>query len=238
MDELVRFGFTQTESRVYVALLRVSPATGYTVAREAALARANTYGALETMAARGVVTRLPGSPARWVAEDPDALMGRLGHESQRRLERLAQQLSAVERRGAQAARANVELLGDRSAVLDRVRACALSARDELLAVVGPWVSEVYADLGQVRHAHAAERLLSLGSPAPAGALVRSVPPGEIESYWGGLPIAIVADRRRAVCALENRSGTTGVATNHPAVVPFVRHLLRRELASAAAQGRS
>lgn len=238
VEELLRFGFTPTESRVYVALLRLSPATGYAVAREAALARANTYGALETMAARGVVTRLPGSPARWVAEDPDALLGRFGRESQQHLERLARQLSAVDRRGGQPAPAAVDLLQDRAAVLDRVSAWALSAREEILAVVGPWVSDVYADLGQARVPRTAVRLLSLGSPAPAGALVRKVSAAEIQSYWGGLPVAMVSDRRRAVCALESGSVTTGVATTHPAVVPFIRHLLRRELASAASQGAS
>ncbi|HXY19933.1 MAG TPA: helix-turn-helix domain-containing protein [Gemmatimonadales bacterium] len=237
MDELLRFGFTPTESRVYVALLRHSPATGYAVAREAALARANTYGALESMAARGFVTRLPGSPARWVAEDPDTLLGRLGRETQQQLQRLAQQLSAVERRSAQPGPAAVELLAERSAVLDRVAEWARGAREELLAVVGPWASDVYQDFVRARGARTAVRLLSLGEPAPEGALVRAVSPADIRSYWGGLPIAVVTDRRRAVCALETGSGTTGVATTHPAVVPFVRHLLRRELASAA-QGTS
>ena len=65
--------------------------------------------------------------------------------------------------------------------------------------------------------------------------MRAVPESQIESYWGGLPIAVVADRRRAVCAVASAVGATGVATEHPAIVPFVRHLLRRELASAAAQ---
>jgi sugar-specific transcriptional regulator TrmB len=233
--ELDRFGFTATESKVYLALLRLSPATGYAVARESGLARANTYSALETMATRGVVTRLPGRPARFVAEDPDTLVGRLGRESQRDLERLSQKLASVER-GLEVLRApTVELLMDRAAVLDRVAACARAARGELLAVVGPWVSEVFPDLALRRRSHAVLRVLSLGSPAPPGALVRTVPESEIESYWGGLPIAVVADRRRAVCAVAGAGGATGVATEHPAIVPFVRHLLRRELASAAAQ---
>lgn len=233
--DLERFGFTATEGKVYLALLRLSPATGYAVAREAGLARANTYGALETLATRGVVTRLPGRPTRFVAEDPDTLVGRLGRESQRNLEQLARQLATVERRREVLLPPPVELLADRSAVLDRVSACARSARAELLAVVGPWVPEVFPDLAGPRRSRTVLRVLSLGSPAPAGALVRPVPPADIESYWGGLPIAVVADRRRGVCAVARGTGATGVATEHPAVVPFLRHLLRRELASAAAQ---
>jgi sugar-specific transcriptional regulator TrmB len=231
--DLERFGFTSTESRVYIALLRLSPATGYAVAREAGLARANTYGALETMASRGVVSRLPGRPARFVAEDPETLVGRLGRESQRDLDQLAQWLSAVERRRDAAAVPPVTLLPDRDTVLDRCIACARSAQQELLAVVGPWASELFPDLARGRRSRVAVKVLSLGSPAPGGAVVRPVPAPEIEAYWGGLPIAVVADRRLAVCAVASAAGAIGVATAHPALVPFVRHLLRRELASAA-----
>ena len=232
---LERFWFTATESKVYVALLRLSPATGYAVAREAGLARANAYSALETMTTRGVVTRLPGRPTQFVAEDPATLVGRLGQESQRDLEQLARQLATVERRREGPLAPAGELLSDRPAVLERVGACARAAREELLAVVGPWVPELFRDLAGPRRSRTVLRVLSLGSPAPAGALVRPVSAPDIESYWGGLPIAVVADRRRAVCAVASGNGATGVATEHPAVVPFVRHLLRRELASAAAQ---
>ena len=231
---LERFGFTSTEGRVYVALLRLSPATGYAVAREAGLARANTYAALETMAARGIVTRLPGRPARFVAEDPGTLVGRLGRESQRDLDQLARWLSEVERQPATAA-APVALLPDLDAVLESCTVCARGAQEELLAVVGPWAAALYPELAHGRRPRAVVKVLSLATPAPVGAVVRPVPSAEIEAYWGGLPIAVVADRRRAVCAVASGTVATGVATEHPALVPFVRHLLRRELASAATQ---
>jgi len=236
--ELERFGFTSTESRVYLALLRQSPATGYVVAREAGLARANAYSALESLAARGAVSRLPGRPARFVAEEPEALVSRLGRESQRDLERLARSLAGVARRVPADAGQAVVLLHDRGAVLERCASCARAAREELLAVVGPWVSELFADLAVSRRSRVAAKVLSLGTPAPAGALVRPVVPAEIESYWGGFPVALVADRRRAVCAVGRGDTAVGIASDHPALVPFVRHLLRREIATAAAQGSS
>jgi len=229
---LERFGFTSTESKVYVALLRLSPATGYAVAREAGLARANAYGALETLATRGVVARLPGRPARFVAEDPATLVGRLGRDSQRDLELLARSLAGVERRTDIGPTASLTPLPDRAAVMARCAACARDAREEVLAVTGPWASDLSADLAVRGQSRPVFRVLSLGSPAPTGALVRPVPTSEIKAYWGGLPIALVADRRRAVCAVLTDSAATGVATEHPALVPFIRHLLRREVASA------
>ncbi len=231
--DLRRFGFTPTEGRVYVALLKVSPATGYTVAREAGLARANAYAALERLAARGVASRLPGRPARYVAAEPATVTGKLDREWKRDLESLAEQLSAVERREAPPTAALHEGVADRAALLDRVGACARATRQELLAVVGPWASDCYAELIRAK---GTVRILSLGSPAPDRAHVRDTRPDEIAAYWGGLPVALVSDRRVAVLGLfADGPLATGIMTSHPAEVPFIRHLLRRELAAAASQ---
>lgn len=233
--DLVQFGFTATEARVYRALLRISPATGYAVAQSAKLARANSYDALGGLAARGAVTRLPGRPVRYVAADPDALVGRLRREFTNGLDSLGEALNRIRRAESTPALPVVELIADRAELIERAADCARGARAELLAVVGPWAGEIFTDLAAVRGGVNA-RLLSLGVPAPAGAVVRDVPARDIETYWGGLPIALVADRRRAVCGLILRdAGAAGIATEHPGVIPFLRHLLRRELASASPQ---
>src|SRR5204863_10093988 len=57
--DLTPFGFTPTESLVYATLLKLGPATGYSVARSAHLARANAYSALEGLTARGAASRTP-----------------------------------------------------------------------------------------------------------------------------------------------------------------------------------
>lgn len=233
--DLVRFGFTPTQARVYRALLPISPATGYAVAQSAKLARANSYDALEGLAARGAVTRLPGRPVRYAAADPEAVVGRLRREFTGALDALAEGLNQIRRSESQPALPAVESIADRASLLERAADCTRGARAELLAVVGPWAAEIFADLAAIR-VGVNVRLLSLGTPAPAGAVVREVPARDIEMYWGGLPVALVADRRRAVCGLVLRDqGAAGIATEHPGVTPFLRHLLRRELASASPQ---
>ncbi len=232
---LIRFGFTPTEAKVYLALLQVSPATGYAVAQAAKLARANSYDALEGLAARGAVTRLPGRPVRYAAVEPEALIGRLRREFSGSLDALARELSEIRRAEPARGLPVVESIADRAALLGRAADCARGARAELLAVAGPWAAEIFADLEGLRDGVSA-RLLFLGAPAPAGAAVRAVPARDIEAYWGGLPIALVADKRRAVCGVMlPDANAAGIATEHPGVIPFVRHLLRRELASASPQ---
>lgn len=231
--DLARFGFTSTEAKVYLALLPISPATGYAVAQAAKLARANTYDALEGLAGRGAVTRLPGKPVRYAALDSDALVLRLRREYSSDLDSLADALSRVRQVQSGTGLASVESLADPASLFARAIDCARSARSELLAVVGPWAKEIFADLAAGR-GRVNVRVLSLGMPAPADAAVREIPTRDIEAYWGGLPVALVADRRRAVCGVVRGEGdAAGIATEHPGVIPFVRHLLRRELASAS-----
>jgi sugar-specific transcriptional regulator TrmB len=231
--DLGRFGFTPTEGRVYAALLRVGPATGYAVARAARLARANAYGAMESLAGRGFAARLPGRPARYVAAEPETVVARLDAEWKRDLARLTDSLAALQHGGAAGAGWAVELLSDRHALMDSFASCTRGATDELLAVVGPWAADLYGDLEAGGRSRITSRILSLGTPAPARAQVREVPADEILAYWGGLPLAVVADRRRAVLGLASGEVANGIATAHPAVVPFVRHLLRRELATTS-----
>ena len=231
--ELISFGFTPTEAKVYLALLGISPATGYAVAQAAKLARANCYDALQGLAVRGAVTRLPGRPTRYAVVDPDALVGRLRREYTSGLDSLARSLSDVRRAAPAPGLPIVQSLADRASLLERAADCARLARAELLAVVGPWAADIFGDLETLRGGVSA-RLLSLGAPAPAKAVVRDVPAGDVEAYWGGLPIALVSDRRRAVCGIVLPAGdAAGIATEHPGVVPFVRHLLRREFAPAS-----
>jgi sugar-specific transcriptional regulator TrmB len=233
--DLHRFGFTTTEARVYIALLGITPATGYAVAQAAKLARANAYDALETLAARGAVTRLPGRPSRYAALDPESLVGRLRRDFSTGLDALARTLGQLRQAGAPGGVHAVAPITDRASLVAQVTDCAGGARTELLAVLGPWISDAYADLESLR-AGVSARVLSLGAPAPTGAMIRPVPAREMEAYWGGLPVALVADRRWTVLGIVSGSAAaTGIATDHPAVMPFVRHLLRRELASASPQ---
>lgn len=97
--DLTPFGFTPTESLVYQALLKLGPATGYAVAREARLARANAYGALEGLVGRGAATRAAGRPAVYRSVEPTALLAQLAAAQGAALDRLAQALRQAAAQG-------------------------------------------------------------------------------------------------------------------------------------------
>lgn len=51
----MRIGFTEYEAKVYLALLRTNPATGYQVSKESGVPRSMVYDALSRLHARGAV---------------------------------------------------------------------------------------------------------------------------------------------------------------------------------------
>lgn len=99
--DLTPFGFTRTESLVYVTLLRLGPSTGYAVARAAHLARANAYSALEGLVTRGAASRTPrpDRPARYRPTDPQGLLAQLATAQGEALDRLGRELRDISRPG-------------------------------------------------------------------------------------------------------------------------------------------
>src|SRR5688500_8684561 len=93
--DLTRFGFTPTESLVYEVLLTGGPGTGYAIARAAGLARANAYGALEGLVAKGAARVELGRPRRYRPEAPAGLIARISNNHGLALERLSSELDQI-----------------------------------------------------------------------------------------------------------------------------------------------
>lgn len=235
MTSLERFGFTPTETRVYEVLLRLGASTGYAVSKKAGLARANTYQALDGLVRRGAARRSATIPAKYAALAPDAVIGELERGMRRDLDSLHQVLRALPREGAveQTAVTSFDAWPDfEGAAVSAVR----GAREEILAVAGPW-SPALLDAVADAARRVATRAVSLGDPAPAGLPVRAVAEADLIGYWSGLPVAVVVDRTLALSGTRDSGGSgRGIVTTHGGVVPFVRHLLRRELAGGQEHG--
>src|SRR3546814_17605368 len=74
-------GFTEYEARVYVQLLRHSPATAYEIAKAASVPRPNTYHALEALAKRGAVLPVSENPIRYVAANPREFLDSISRQT-------------------------------------------------------------------------------------------------------------------------------------------------------------
>jgi sugar-specific transcriptional regulator TrmB len=213
--DLTPFGFTATESRLYGTLLHLGSATGYAVARAARLARANAYGALDGLVARGGATRTPGRPARYRPADPASLLARLAAQQGEAIERLSRALQDVRQPGEPETR-SVE--GTRALANLVLQVVGRAER----RVEGVVATELFrATLPAWRRA--AERtsleLCIAGTLPPEAATfaARAVP----ETF----PTLVLVDERHTVAAIGDDVGRIGIWSSHPAVAAIARAAL-------------
>jgi HTH-type transcriptional regulator, sugar sensing transcriptional regulator len=93
--DLKRLGFTEYEARVYIQLLRQSPATAYEVSKSSNVPRPNTYHALDALAQRGAVLPVNENPVRYVAADPEALFETISRQTRALCANISDRLSAM-----------------------------------------------------------------------------------------------------------------------------------------------
>jgi predicted transcriptional regulator len=95
LSDLRALGFTDYEAKVYVQLLRQSPATAYEISKNAGVPRPNTYNALESLAQRGVVLPVSEGPVRYVAAPPGQLLNDLTRRTTAICDRVSARLAAM-----------------------------------------------------------------------------------------------------------------------------------------------
>jgi len=96
LEDLQAIGLTEYEAKVYVALLRDSPATGYQLSKQAGVPRSMVYEALGRLQARGAVLTTDESRATLYRPlPPDVLLNRYDQEQRRLTSSLREELSTL-----------------------------------------------------------------------------------------------------------------------------------------------
>ncbi|MGH7591412.1 MAG: TrmB family transcriptional regulator [Gemmatimonadales bacterium] len=212
MIDLTSFGFTPTESRMYAALVRHGPGTGYSLARSTGLARANAYSALEGLVAKGAARADGDRPKRYRPEAPTTLLARLSNAQGEALDRLGAALANVTASGDPAvvevtsARGLLQLLTREIArANERVWLCA---PPEAFPILAPALRRAQAQVPIVDLRSTGAVTLEF---AEVGALTEPVD-------WPGEPILCVVDRRSALLAVRTGESIQGQWSSTPAFV--------------------
>lgn len=93
LSGLRQLGFTDYEARIYLQLLKSSPATAYEIAKNAGVPRANAYAALEALSQRGAVLPVNEEPLRYVAAPPKTLFESISRQTRALCRDLSGELS-------------------------------------------------------------------------------------------------------------------------------------------------
>jgi HTH-type transcriptional regulator, sugar sensing transcriptional regulator len=96
LSDLIAVGFTEYEAKVYLALLRESPATGYQLGKSAGIPRSMVYEALGRLHVRGAILKSDDQrTSLYRPLPPDVLLNRYDQEHHQRIENLRASLRAL-----------------------------------------------------------------------------------------------------------------------------------------------
>lgn len=76
IDKLKELGFNTYEAKVYLALLKHHPATGYEISKESGVPQARAYDTLKALESSNVVVAIGGKPVTYMPIRPDELLDR------------------------------------------------------------------------------------------------------------------------------------------------------------------
>lgn len=77
IDALMSLGFTQTEAKVYCAMVPEESANGYQIAKTLNLSRSSVYAALENLLEKGAIHSIPGKVNDYTVVEPELLLDKI-----------------------------------------------------------------------------------------------------------------------------------------------------------------
>lgn len=223
IEEMKHLGFTGAAAQIYIFLLQFPHSTGYEISKGIGLPRANTYQALETLAAKEHITAVSKDPVRYAALPPALLLRRVQEETRQRCQHLEQELTALEkpdtpghfwelRERSRIEQRLIELIGTatrRIAAslwvedLDRLTEPLQAARQRGCTIILNLFGEARVDFATIYQHEAPEKVI------------------------GGHVVALVVDFSEALVASLD-TPATGVVTENLTLVRVVEKLIRDE----------
>jgi sugar-specific transcriptional regulator TrmB len=240
-DDLRALGFTDYETRAYLALLKDSPATAYQVSKESGLPRANVYPALESLTNKGAAQPVTETPVRYVPVPPEVLFARLLQDVDAQCRRVASKLSCLRQHSSE--EYVWSLKGDET-IRDKIEGMIGSSRSHI------WIKAHARMLEPHREAllRAAERgvqviLILFGDPESLAEFTLD-PPSRVYMHEGnglevGLAntlITVTRDFEEAL-TVNTAEGGFGAYTRNVPVVNMAESLIRHEIYLAEIFGR-
>ena len=215
-------GFTANAARVYLALLKHNPATGYELAGSSGVPRSAIYNLLATLESQGLVSALRGKPARYVPLPPESLCRLLEARFSRGIEELQDSLSHLEGLEPPAPTWTVQGYTE---MLDHARSLIGSAEQSIH--ISLWRREAEALAGPLRKAQESGVRVVLFSftPLPEGVgdqLSYGIPEERLEQYWSHRIILLVDNCRVLVGGTGRGERSRVVVTEEEALVEMAR----------------
>ncbi len=218
VDSMKALGFTASDAKAYVALIRSSPATGYEVAARSGVPRSAIYGVLKGLEARGVVALVEETPARYAPLDPERLAGIVRGRVEREVQSLTTALSELPR---PAEAGSLWRVRGYDRILERAEELIDAAADGVfLSAWGREVDRLAPALRRAGERGVYTLLFSFSSTAKdvGDAYTYGLSEADLEEFWDHRIVLVVDGREVLMGGAEQTPGCTAVVTTEPDIV--------------------
>ena len=228
LERLREIGLGDYEAKLYVALVKRSPATGYELARASGVPSSKVYEVLGRLQEKDLVFVADGARGkRYIPADPDDFIDRYARRLTRALDGLRDELRAV---GSEEPVGYIWNVHGRDALLERAR--DLLARAEGTMLLSAWDDELDALADEIGAAHRRRvrvAVIAYGTRRVDAAAVYVHPIKDtIQHEKGGRGLTLCADSRVALVGLVAADGSASGAWSHnhgfvTAVEDYLKH---------------
>ena len=226
---LNQIGFTEYEAKVYLALLRENPATGYQLSKESGVPRSMVYEALKRLHNRGAALEtVEGRATLYSPLPPQVLLNRHQMEHQQLLADLREGLAELYTATADD---RVWTIGGKTAVLAYAAKLIQEAQSDLyLVLTDADLEPLRADITTAHERGVTIYTLLTGEGVLACGQVAYHPPLESELQGITATLLVDADDREVLIAGSNpRQETTATITRNQDLVLISRQFVWMEM---------
>ena len=213
--DLMEFEFTNNEAKIYLALLKKQPATGYELASSSGVPRSAVYGILKRLSSRGIINAIQENPTRYVGLAPEKLCSMLKDRFENTLGSLE---SSLDKWSSPSQVSNIWQFHDRRAIMGHAQQLIASAESFVAASI--WESDA-------RELHdclteAANRKVELLHfsftelpDLPGTVYCYGIPEDKLNQHWDK-QLCLIVDNTSTLIARTGRDGSAhGLVTDAP-----------------------
>ncbi|MCA9539960.1 MAG: TrmB family transcriptional regulator [Myxococcales bacterium] len=185
-------GYTGSDARTYITLLRGHPATGYELAARGGIPRSAIYSVLKRLERAGLVNAVKGKPARYVPIPPDRLADHLKTRFARDLESFERAVAQV--MGPQSDAVTWTVTGYEAVLAEAERLIAGAQRRVIASLWRREAQRLAPAFGRAREAGVAVTLFSFTDlpPSLGDVLCYGIDEARLGEHWPRR-IILVAD---------------------------------------------
>jgi sugar-specific transcriptional regulator TrmB len=228
LADLNAIGFTEYEAKVYLALLKEHPATGYQLSKQAGIPRSMVYEALGRLDVRGAVLKTEEAKATlYRPMPPDALLDRLENDHQHRIRVLRQGLNTL-----YTLRDEIHLWtfsGEEAALSYAGNMIAMAEHEVMLVLTDPHLCALHDTIIEADRRGVAIGALLTGEGNLDIGQVAYHPPRESELHKLSDSLIVVTDEQEVLIASSQPANFTATVTTNINMVQVGRQFVWMEL---------